>query len=286
MRSLVQPGPLSPARIETLRGVCTRLDFMLEPGLTLADAIARPLMKAGVRGATLRFADVTLQPFRYVMPGPPDGPSHVAYFSASQAPPGSTRIEIANVTFGHADGKALLHCHAAWDERGVGRRGGHILLDESIVATPGAVTAWAFTDISFRAEPDPETNFRLLRPERSGGGDEGRAVVARIRPNEDLCTGIETVARRHGMHNAVVRGSLGSLIGAHFTDGREVADHATEVLVRNGEVRDGVATIDMVVVDMQGCVHEGRLVRGDNPVCITFDLVLEDFAAADRRADD
>jgi len=27
-------------------------------------------------------------------------------------------------------------------------------------------------------------------------------------------------------------------------------------------------------VDMQGRVHEGRLVRGDNPVCITFDLVL------------
>jgi hypothetical protein len=31
---------------------------------------------------------------------------------------------------------------------------------------------------------------------------------------------------------------------------------------------------------MQGQVHEGRLVRGDNPVCITFDLVLEDTASA------
>jgi hypothetical protein len=45
--------------------------------------------------------------------------------------------------------------------------------------------------------------------------------------------------------------------------------------VRYGNVRNGVATIDMVVVDMEGRVHEGRLVRGDNPVCITFDLVLE-----------
>jgi len=31
----------------------------------------------------------------------------------------------------------------------------------------------------------------------------------------------------------------------------------------------------MLVVDMAGHVHEGRLLRGDNPVCITFELVLE-----------
>ncbi len=86
------------------------------------------------------------------------------------------------------------------------------------------------------------------------------------------------------MRDAVVRGSLGSLIGARFTDGRAVDDHATEVLVREGSVRDGVAAIDMLVVDMQGRVHEGRLARGANPVCITFDLVLEDVADADGRA--
>jgi len=57
-----------------------------------------------------------------------------------------------------------------------------------------------------------------------------------------------------------------------------VAGPATEVLVRGGEVRDGVAAIDMVVVDMRGQVHEGRLERGENPVCITFDLVLEEVA--------
>jgi hypothetical protein len=33
--------------------------------------------------------------------------------------------------------------------------------------------------------------------------------------------------------------------------------------------------LDMLVVDMNGRAHEGRLVRGDNPVCITFELVLE-----------
>lgn len=115
----------------------------------------------------------------------------------------------------------------------------------------------------------------MLRPQRIGGSDQGDAVVARIRPNEDVCTAVETIARQHGMRDAIVRGSLGSLIGARFTDGREVADDATEVLVRSGAVHDGVATIEMVVVDMRGKVHEGCLTRADNPVCITFDLVLE-----------
>jgi len=275
MRSLVQPGPASAARIETLAGVCARLEFALEPGLTLADAICAPLIEAGVRGATLRFAGAVLKPFRYVIPGPPDGPAHVANFSAPRTPSGATRIELANVTFGQIDGKKVLHCHAAWQEHEAGRRGGHILLDESVVTTSALVTAWTFSDIGFRAEPDPETNFALLRPQRIGGGEEGRAVVARIRPNQDVCTAVETIARRHGMRDAVVRGSLGSLIGARFAGGREVGDRATEVLVRYGNVRNGVATIDMVVVDMEGRVHEGRLVRGDNPVCITFDLVLE-----------
>ena len=77
------------------------------------------------------------------------------------------------------------------------------------------------------------------------------------------------------MHSAIVRGSLGSLIGAHFTDGSHVEDRATEVLVRSGHVHNGEALLDMLVVDMAGHVHQGRLARGENPVCITFELVLE-----------
>ncbi len=52
-------------------------------------------------------------------------------------------------------------------------------------------------------------------------------------------------------------------------------DHATEVLVRQGWVRNGRAALELLVVDMNGDVHEGWLERGENPVCITFDLVLE-----------
>jgi predicted DNA-binding protein with PD1-like motif len=136
-------------------------------------------------------------------------------------------------------------------------------------------------DIAIRADPDAETNFTLFHPlpattPTDGNRTDGnRTIIARIRPNEDITTAIETIARRHHIGAAIVRGSLGSLIGAHFTDGTRVSDHATEVLVRSGHVHDGEAVLEMLVVDMAGMVHAGRLVRGDNPVCITFELVLE-----------
>ena len=46
------------------------------------------------------------------------------------------------------------------------------------------------------------------------------------------------------------------------------------MLVRTGRVTAGVAELDLLAVDMCGDVHEGRLQRDANPVCITFDLLL------------
>lgn len=278
MRTLVQPGPISSERIESFQGQCERLEIALTSGLTLSDAITRPLVEAGLRAAVLRIEGLLLDPLRCVMPGPADGPAHVAYFSAPRAGDGICCIEQANLTFGNADGTPRLHCHASWVESNGARRGGHILLDESLVARPGVAVAWGFRDLGIVAEPDPETNFPLMRPVRMQPVAEqsrATAVLARIRPNEDFCTAVESLAQRHGLRDAAVRGSLGSLVGAHFADGRVVTDHATEVLVRNGTLRDGVAEIDMTVVDMVGQVHVGRLVRGENAVCITFDVVLE-----------
>jgi hypothetical protein len=95
-----------------------------------------------------------------------------------------------------------------------------------------------------------------------------------VKPNEDIVTAVEAIAACAGIADATVRGSLGSLIGASFTDGRILDDIATEVLVRQGNVREGKADLELLVVDMQGDVHTGHLVRGQNPVCITFDVVL------------
>jgi predicted DNA-binding protein with PD1-like motif len=276
LRHLVQPGPVHPERIESIEGHSRRLEFSLQPGLSLNDALTRPLIHAGMRSAALVFQGGALGPFSYVMPGPPTDDTHVAYFSAPRSPPGETVVEIANATFGWRDGEPFVHCHGAWIEEGTHRRGGHMLPHETIVATATTVHAWALPDVAIEADADAETNFSLFHPVAVGGGMGGdRTVVAHIRPNQDITTAIEVVARRYGMSAAIVRGSLGSLIGARFTDGSRVDDHATEVLVRSGHLHEGIAVLDMLVVNMAGVVHEGRLARGDNPVCITFELVLE-----------
>jgi predicted DNA-binding protein with PD1-like motif len=273
MRSLLQPGPVHPRRIESFGAAAQRLTFPLQPGMTLLQAATGRLVDAGWRGGTLTFAGAAFSPFRYVMPGPPDDASHVAYFSAPREPAGITRIEQANATFGWHDGKPLLHCHAVWTEADGARRGGHILPAEAIVVAPATVHAWGFTDIAIETSQDPETNFPLLQPSGSSL-PQAPAVVARIRPNEDIVSAVETIARTHQMPHATIRGSLGSLIGAQFEEGAKVSDDATEVLVRAGRVTAGVAEIDLLAVDGRGHVHQGRLQRGANPVCITFDLVL------------
>ncbi len=275
IRSLRQPGPAHPSRIDCFRGEPHALRILLKPGLTLNEAITVPMVEAGFQCGTVTFKGTALNPFRYVMPGPSEDASHVAYFTAPRAPSGTTIIEQGNATFGWADGKPFIHCHAVWIEPDGSRRGGHILPRETMVAEPGEALGLGFTNIRIDATPDPETNFTLFQPSGIGAGS---GLVARVKPNEDIITALETIARTHGLMNATIRGSLGSLIGARFANGDRVDDHATEVLVREGTIRDGKATLDLLVVDMRGQVHGGWLKRGENPVCITFDLVLESDA--------
>jgi predicted DNA-binding protein with PD1-like motif len=274
MRTLQHPGPVHEQRIDSLRGAPIVFEYVLQPGRTLSQALTAPLVKAGLRGGTIAFSGGALSPFRYVMPGPPDSDAHVAYFSAPRAPAGITRIDRANATFGWQADKPAVHVHGVWIEPDGARRGGHMLPNDCIVAEPVTAQACGFAEIIIAAEPDAETNFTLFQIAGTSATD-ARAVAARVHPNEDITLAVEALARGNGMRDAVVRGSLGSLVGAQFTDGRAVEDHATEVLIRSGVVRGGVAELDMLVVDMNGRVHEGTLLRGENAVCITFDLVLE-----------
>lgn len=274
MRTLPHPGPVHPQRIDSVQDEPRMLAFVLQPGMTLNEALTAPLAAAGIRGGTIAFGGGALSPFRYVMPGPPDSDAHVAYFSAAREPAGETRIERANATFGWNGDQPTVHVHGAWIEPDGTRRGGHMLPPDCVVALPIAAQAWGFAAAEIAVAADAETNFTLLQL-RGRSVDGARGVVARARPNQDITLAVEEIARRHGMRDAVVRGSVGSLVGARFTDGRVVEDNATEVLIRSGAVRDGIATLDLLVVDMAGNVHEGTLARGENAVCITFDVVLE-----------
>lgn len=287
MRQLKQPGPVARDRIESLAAPLETLDFMLQPGLSLNEAIAVPLGAAGFTAAAVSFFDGALAPFEYVMPAPSPDADHAAWYSAKHTPPGETRIIAANVTFGSRDGGPFIHCHAIWNTADGALAGGHILPVESIVSRPTPARAWGTKAAKIIARLDPETNFTLFTPEADpapASGEDNRLLLARIRPNIDICAALEEVCRRHNVRHARVRGSLGSLVGAEFSDAPLLEDPATEFLVRDGTVAPGPsgeleARLRIAIVGMSGALREGWLVRGRNGVCITCEFALEALTA-------
>jgi len=120
-------------------------------------------------------------------------------------------------------------------------------------------------------------------------GAMGRVAYARVAPNEDLVLSIEKLCVAEGFAHAFVRGALGSLVDACFLapDGgtRQVRGPAVEVVSLAGEVRtqdDGSlrAAIAGIVADPEGHVHGGPFVAGANPVCVTFEVTLEEWLPA------
>ena len=73
-----------------------------------------------------------------------------------------------------------------------------------------------------------------------------------------------------------------ALTNTHVVDVR-TGDILTDalVVVRDGRIEAGTSEprLDVSVVAMDGTIFEGRLVHGDNPVCVTFELVILPVAA-------
>ncbi|WP_428696554.1 PPC domain-containing DNA-binding protein [Stappia sp.] len=119
-------------------------------------------------------------------------------------------------------------------------------------------------------------------------GRTGRIFYARVHPNEDLVQGVEKICLREGVERCFLRGSLGSLTDAcvSLSTGkiRVLRGPAVEVVGLAGEVlpdEDGnpVATLVGLLATPDGTVAGGRFVAGQNPVCVTFEIVLEEWLA-------
>ena len=124
-------------------------------------------------------------------------------------------------------------------------------------------------------------------------GRLGRIAVVRLRPNEDLVTAVEAACREHSIAHALVRSAVGSLVDAVLEAGDntiQVPGPGIEILTLSGEVRsDAVgnprADLHGTIADGKARVYGGRFRRGANPICITLELVLQEWLPADR-ADD
>ena len=285
IRHVAQPGPAPVERIESAVGRCVALEFELEPGLTLNAALTGPLLAAGLGAAQVELSGGAFAPLSYVMPAPSPDADHVAWYSATFAPAGTSRLEKGNVTFGRRDGAPFLHCHAVWTEPDGRRAGGHILPHEAVVSEPIRARAFGAAEVETTADFDPETNFTLFTPHaRVAPAGGPRIVFARVRPNADIFAAIESLCRRHGLSAARLRGCVGSLIGARFTAAPELEDFATEAFITDGTVAPDasgapLADLSVALVGLSGALAEGRLARGQNAVLITFELALEEVEA-------
>jgi predicted DNA-binding protein with PD1-like motif len=283
MRRILQPGPPALERIQWVEARGRAFSFTVEAGLPLLEAVRRGFAAEGFAGGTLNVKGGALGPFAYVMPALSRTGENAAFYSETFRPTGPARLKLATMTLGQRDGAPFFHCHGLWTEANGRVNGGHMLPEETVVAEPFEVAAFGIEGAMFVAEPDPETNFKLFGPvpsEATAAQTGNRAFALRLRPNQDFATGLEAFCRAHGIARARLHGGVGSTIGARFTDGRRVEPFATELAVTSGVVAPNAAgeleaELDIALVDYTGGLAEGRLIRGDNPVLMTMELVLE-----------
>jgi predicted DNA-binding protein with PD1-like motif len=283
MREIRQPGAPVAERIQWVETRGRGFSFTVQAGQPLLEAVRQSFEGQGFIGGVASFKRAALGPFAYVMPALAKTPEHAAFYSETYRPHGITRLSTATMTFGRRDDAPFFHCHALWTEQDGRNKGGHILPEETIVAEPFEIEAFGLDGALFTAAPDPETNFKLFGPVVSapgGANTDRRAFALRLRPNQDFALCLEEFCRAHGIVRASIRGGVGSTIGARFADGHIVEPFATELTITSGEIAPGAsgaleAVLDVALVDHSGALAQGRLVRGDNPVLMTMELVIE-----------
>jgi predicted DNA-binding protein with PD1-like motif len=283
MRNIKQPGAPVTERIQWVEARGRAFTFRLEAGLPLLEAARRGFAAERFAGGVLNFGSGALGPFAYVMPALSKTGENAAFYSDTYRPAGVTRTRLGSMTLGMRDGAPFFHCHGLWTEADGKTSGGHMLPDETVVAEPFAVEAFGIDGAMFSADPDPETNFKLFGPvtaASNGTRTTSRAFALRLRPNQDFAGCLEGFCREHGIARAKIHGGVGSTIGARFTHGGVTEPFATELAITAGAIAPGSsgapeAALEIALIDYTGGIAEGRLIRGDNPVLMTMELVLE-----------
>ena len=278
-RTILHPGPVAPVRHSRAEAETVPLDFAIESGDTVEAGLARGVAAAGCDAAYVAFADARMQPFRYVMPAGSPGPSHAAWYSETFAPEGVVLVERAGAVVGLRDGAPFVHCHGLWRLPDGALAMGHMLPADSRAAERIRIEGIGLRGAVFDSCHDPETNFTLFAAEVTARprSPDASALAMTLRPNQDVCQAIEAICGEARIGAARVFG-IGSLNGARFEAGPAMDSYASELLIRDGRVEgtpEGTrARLDVAVVATDGTIFDGVLVRGDNPVCVTFELVI------------
>ena len=155
-----------------------------------------------------------------------------------------------------------------------------MLPDHTRIAAPIHASGAGIVGARFEVLPDPETGFSLLTPRATDTPVPPHARAARalrLAPNQDLVEALEHTTRTAGFPRATLQGGVGSTNQVSLQEPAPTLAFATELLVRHGTVRgtEGPpSSLAISIVDLDGAIAHGHLVRGDNPVLMTFEAVL------------
>lgn len=300
VRFMRHPGPAAPVRLETAVEPSARaLRLAIPAGVSLIQGVTEALGECGVTSATMTLMGGRVERLVYVLAREDETHERVVALSEPITVAGATLLTGSGTVGLDQEGQPLVHCHAVFGGEGAAF-GGHLIVGQTIMGTGSVAYLRGLTEISIEALFDEEINVAIFRPAVGGrtlgaagtslmkveSGRAGRIAYTRVRPNEDLVQAVQKVCMTHGFRNAFVRGSLGSLTDACLADAegdlRELRGPAIEVLSITGEVRSDAgggpeAHLSGVVADAEGRVTGGRFVSGRNPVCMTFELALEEW---------
>jgi predicted DNA-binding protein with PD1-like motif len=261
----------------------------LRRGLSILDALWRPLESVGRAAGKAEIAGGTCDRLRYVIPARCTDGSRVATFSDPIEADAPVTVVLASATLGLREGRQWMHCHALWVDAAGIVRAGHLLPETTI----GAPEPWSVVDavsgVRLVSETDVESGLPVFEHHGEGVGlmarehSDRQLLLARIKPNEDVVQAVEKLCLSEGLTSCLVRASVGSLVGAQLRVGERivaVAGPAVEVVALVGRVSTDVrgvptARLTATLVDEAGQVYGGELVSGANLVAITYELCLE-----------
>ncbi|PZR14683.1 MAG: DUF296 domain-containing protein [Azospirillum brasilense] len=167
-RLLHHRGSFNPVRIQSLHGRAARhIRLALQPGLSLFEALVRPLAEAGITSTSTTILGGYFERLQYcVAPPDPSGQALIAYSAPIEA--GPAYMVFGNATLGRSlQDRPLVHCHAAIRTASGAVKGGHVVTEACIVGrVPIPVLVTSLDEFELRQAHDPETNIPLLQPHR------------------------------------------------------------------------------------------------------------------------
>lgn len=277
MRFVQQPGPVEPERHVVAQTNAIEVTIELKAGQTILSGLATEIERLGANSAYLLLQDATVQQLEFVMPAPSPDVEHTAWWSETHCLAEKGRIVEAGMVFGWRDNGPFIHCHGSWTYETGDLFAGHMLPDRCVLKDTATFSGWVFTNARFEGGFDPETNFTLFLPNATNKPIDANAALIRLRPNVEIGQELAKICEKLGWENVKIQG-IGSLIGASFDDGEILESYATEFLVRQGSIRledsQHFSDIDVLIVGIGGEIMQGSLLRDENAVLMTCELVL------------